>query len=547
MGRRDWRWLLAAVGLAGLATPPVHLLLPAFLYLAPAAVLIVRGQDDVRPVRRHFLQGLAFGFGTNLVVLSWLPVALWRLDPGMLWIAGALLIGLGLLTALTFVLSGWLARRLDISLLWILPSLWVALEWIQAHLGPFSFPRLGPAASLSGFPIFLQLADVVGSRGMDGLLAAVNIALGLAWLDRRSAGGRRMALSVAGVTLALVGYGGYRMRTLPQGQIGTASILQPNIGFGDKWDRMTQDSAVASLIAASRMLIARHHPDLVAWPEAAVAGYFQERPNWRESITRLAAQTATPVVVGGLDRDGTGDLTRHFNAAFLFDRSSPSMLPVYHKRRLVPWVEWLPRGRSRSLPFDTYWPGDSGVVFNAGKLRAGTILCIEAAFAGTVRDDRLHGAAVMLNLSNDAWLNGTIGPWQGPAHLVLRAIENRVGIIRASNTGPSQLIGPDGVVGGSTPYGVQTSLTGAVWSSPESTLFTRTGDWAGPLAVIWSLLLIVGAVWTRAFLSTDRNYCPQMTQMTQIQKKASRGDGLVVGHRADEQSVESVKSVDCCF
>ena len=85
--QRDWPWLVAAIVLAGLATPPVQLLLPPFVYLAPAAILIARGQSDAYRIRRHFLQGLAFGFGTNLVVLSWLPIALWRLQPGMLWIA----------------------------------------------------------------------------------------------------------------------------------------------------------------------------------------------------------------------------------------------------------------------------------------------------------------------------------------------------------------------------------------------------------------------------------------------------------------------------
>jgi apolipoprotein N-acyltransferase len=137
------------------------------------------------------------------------------------------------------------------------------------------------------------------------------------------------------------------------------------------------------------------------------------------------------------------------------------------------------------------------VVFHAGRIRASTIICVEAAFAGTVREDRLRGAEVILNLSNDAWLNGTIGPWQGPAHLVLRAIENRVGIIRASNTGPSQFIRPDGTVEASTSYGVQTALTAAVWASSEQTLFTRVGDWAGPFSVIWSVLLSACAAWPR--------------------------------------------------
>ncbi len=479
--------------LAALAMPPLHLLLPAFIYLAPAAVLLARGQADSRPGQRHLRQGFRFGFATNLVTLWWLPVALWRLDPGMTWVAALILLCLSLATGLLFLVAGYLARRLAVSLLWIFPTLWLSLEWVLAHLGPFAFPRLGPAAMLSDFPVFLQLADIAGSRGLDWLLVVVNAGVGLAWLDRRSATGRRLGWALAGMMTALWSYGLVRMRTLPQRVTGTAGVLQPNTGFLSKWDRVSQDSAVAGMIVNSRELIARDHPDVVIWPETAVPDFFQQRPDWRDWIRRLAAETGTPVVIGGLDLGADPGDDRHYNAAFLVGASGTGATPVYHKRHLVPWVEWVPRGRSRSLPFGAYSAGDTGVVFLVGRIRASVIICFEAAFAGAVRDDRRRGADLVLNLSNDAWVSGTPAPWQGPAHLVLRAIENRVGIVRAANTGPSQFIRPDGVVERFTAYGSSAMLAGPVWISPVHTLFTRTGDWVGPLAALCSVLMLVTA------------------------------------------------------
>ena len=493
--RVDWPWLLAAAALAGLAMPPVHLLLPSFVFLAPAVVLIERSQDDAHPVRRQLRQGFLFGLVTSLVELSWLPIALWRLKPAMTGAAAIVVVLLAAITALLFCLTGMIGRRLGLSLLWVFPPLWIAIEWLEAHLGPFGFPRFGPATSLSAFPVFLQLADMIGSRGVDYLLTSLNAALGLAWLHRRMPAGRRLGLAAAGIVLVLAGYGTLRMRTLPQRELGRVSILQPNIGFREKWDRMSQDSAFSAMIDASRILIREEAPELIVWPEAAIADFFENRPRWREGIAQLTAGSATTLLAGGLDRDHSGREERHFNAAFLLGPSASSgPIPAYHKRHLVPWVEWLPRGRTRALPFDSYTAGDTGVVFRVGKITASPIICVEAAFPELARDDRLRGAEVIINLSNDAWVSGTMGPWQGPAHLVLRAIENRVGIVRAANTGPSQFIRPDGVVTASTRYGVQGTLTASVWGSTMRTWFTRAGDWAGPLSVAGSVLLIMAGV-----------------------------------------------------
>jgi apolipoprotein N-acyltransferase len=70
-----------------------------------------------------------------------------------------------------------------------------------------------------------------------------------------------------------------------------------------------------------------------------------------------------------------------------------------------------------------------------------------------------------------------------------RAIENRIWLVRAANTGISAFIDPSGRIGGATPIFVTLSTTAKVGLGSRLTLYRRIGD-ALPLA-----FLLLGAYW----------------------------------------------------
>jgi apolipoprotein N-acyltransferase len=72
---------------------------------------------------------------------------------------------------------------------------------------------------------------------------------------------------------------------------------------------------------------------------------------------------------------------------------------------------------------------------------------------------------------------------------VIRAIENRVGIVRAANNGISEFVDPLGRRRHSTEFGTKTFVTGELVTSNVATLFTRLGDWVGTLSVLGALAI----------------------------------------------------------
>ncbi len=83
--------------------------------------------------------------------------------------------------------------------------------------------------------------------------------------------------------------------------------------------------------------------------------------------------------------------------------------------------------------------------------RFSSLICYEGIFPALTRRFVAAGADFLVNISNDAWYGATSAPYQHLAMVTLRAVENRVPVVRATNTGVSAFIYADGSAGVFTP------------------------------------------------------------------------------------------------
>lgn len=498
--RAEWGLIGAGAILTVLAYPPFHLFVPSFLCLVPAVRLIADGQRDARPMRRHLVQGFWFGAAANALVLYWMLIGLWHFTWAISFGYAATVIALGVFTAALFAVSGWIVRRTRVSLLVAFPLLWTAMEWGVGHLGDVRFPWLGLGTSLTGYPTAVQLADVVGARGITLLLAVANVALALAWVH--AAERRRAAGLVGGVLLGVAvafAYGVWRERTLPVRPVGVVTVLQPNIGFDEKW-RGDRVAVFEHSLALADSALAVRESDLVIWPEAAVPAYLRHTPEWAARIGALSGRSGTPQLVGALDAEleAGEERSRIYNAAFLFDelgRTAP--YPVYHKQYLVPITERVPFFPPEWFPlafFGSFAVGDRGPVYRTAIGAFGVLICYESIFENLARDYRRRGADFLVNITNDAWFGRTSATYQHAAHLTMRAIETRAGVARAANTGISGFVDPLGRQYGRTGLYVEATATDTLSTTDVIPLYVRLGDWVGLVALVGSAAL-VGLAW----------------------------------------------------
>jgi len=362
--------LLVALGAIALTLsyPPFPLPILSFFAITPAVLLIREAVTDANPTGAAFRWGWWYGLASNALVLYWLVVALWHFTPFSALGYLATIAIIGLLTGVMF----WFVVRMRLSAptvpLWVvLPVAWTALEWLIGHIGDIRFPWLGLGTSLADAPVLVQWADIAGVRGVTLWLAWCNVAIVEAATDVRGArfALRGLAVVVATVVLAL-GYGAWRMKTLPIRDVGVVGMVQPNEGFQEKGDPAHADSVVGKLLGQSQQLLAKTpRPQLIIWPEAAIPDFLWRRPRWEAAITSLARDNHVPIFTGVFWADPTWRTIQdpYYNAALLIDSTGQWRGgPVYAKHYLVPVTErvpFVPVSVFRAIPGIRNWSAGS--------------------------------------------------------------------------------------------------------------------------------------------------------------------------------------------
>ena len=511
--------LLPAVSalLAVSAFPPFHLLIPSFVALVPLAVWVAdqrregnagHGNASERVSSRIFRGGVWFGVLYFGLLLYWMPLALaaftpWAV-PAYLTVVMVLALGAG---GFTWALSR-MTHRGGIPLWLALPLTWTALEWLRAHApGGLAFPWLGLGTSLTGYPELVGAAELVGARGITLWLALLNGLLAEALLAARARDGARRSARWA-VAFALVlavpaAWGYWRASTLSVRAVGEVAVVQPNVAAQFRLDgARSNDSTVASLM---RLLPEDDgfSPDLVVWPEVAFFGPIESDASLRERVLAVAEQWTAPVVFGGIGETARGEGNPiPLNSAFMTGRDGGLTEFRYDKHRLVPLVEGVPFRAGGwvegTAEVDSYGSGMDWPLGSMGDdARFGVLICYESAYPGHARRFREEGADFLLNLTNDGWFGRvpwytrTAALWQHPAHLVMRAIEHRIGIARAANTGFSLFVDPLGRIYGRTELFQGALRSETIYTSDVRTWYTRTGDVAGWMALLLTVGLVV--------------------------------------------------------
>jgi apolipoprotein N-acyltransferase len=304
------------------------------------------------------------------------------------------------------------------------------------------------------------------------------------------------------VVAALWGLGAWRRAVVlvrpPAGSV-RVGVVQANIDQARKWEPAFQNEAVGrhvDLTLETRQEGAR----LVVWPETAAPFYFQSEPRQRQQLLDLAASAGVDLLFGSPAYEEDGAAVRLLNRAYLVRRDG-TVGGAYDKLRLVPFGEYVPL---QPLLFfvdkmvegvGAFAAGRDATVFALPEGRFGVLICYEGIFPGLSRALVAGGANFLVNITNDAWFGRTSAPHQHLAMVTLRAVENRVPVIRAANTGVSAVIDVDGSIRWQTGLFEEAARVDVVGWPEIDTVYTRWGDvWAAACAFASALAIGYGGL-----------------------------------------------------
>ena len=497
-------WVLPYVQIAGLA------------YLARHTLQA----DSARTVALH---AFLFGFGHFAVGLYWLTISMHQFGgmPLALAITALLLFAaaMSLYGVLACGLAWWLLRHrvrpeplavVFAAAVWA--SCWTLGEWLRGTLFT-GFPWLNNGyAHVEG--VLAPWSALFGVYGIAWLAAFASAAVALAVLGRNQGKDIQAATALAlSLLTGLAGMGlSHVVWSQPYGEPILVRLVQGNIPQSEKFDPALIERGIADYIMLSRLepKQAGQEPDLTVLPETVVP-LLQNRvhPELWSRWLDVARERSTTLLIGLPLHDRLEGEDRYTNSTVAFDGTTlvediiHARLPMrYDKAHLVPFGEFIPPGfrwfvNSMNIPLGDFNRGALGQppMPIAGQ-RVASNICYEDVFGEEIiqsvkGDVAGGGASILVNVSNLAWFGDS---WALRQHLQIsrmRALETARPMLRATNTGMTAAIGPDGTVRAVLQDHVKGVLDVEVQGTQGLTPYVR---WANLPVLLWCLLLIAVAM-----------------------------------------------------
>jgi apolipoprotein N-acyltransferase len=429
-----------------------------FEFLAWFAFIPLLSAIEAKTPQRSALLGFIFGMVFYSWGLSWVTntmINYGNLPPVVSFmVLGLLAAYLSFYTALYCYLIRWVCKENQGLFFLFAPVLWTSLEYLRSTHSEFGFSWLGLGYSQFQTLPVIQMAEITGVYGVSWLIMLVNVGLYLAWKAWQEPG--RMGVRFLSVTLLVFacwwGYGSValnRTNVDKKSEI-TVGLIQGNVEQFMKWNPLYQKQVINKYRDLT-LKAAQSKPQLIVWPETALPFYYSHHPAGTEFINNLAQKAQTPILFGSPHKKIIDGKIIHYNSAYLVSKTGEAQ-NRYDKIHLVPFGEFVPY---RNLLFfvekmvemiGDFGRGKEATTFAVAGHKAGVSICYELIFPDLIRQSVKNGADFLVNITNDAWFGKSAASYQHRSMGALRAVENRVPLVRAANTGVSGTIDANGAL-----------------------------------------------------------------------------------------------------
>jgi apolipoprotein N-acyltransferase len=433
-------------------------------------------------------QGLLLGFISGIVsytgIIYWIAYVI--VNYGYLpWHTGVILMLLlaCYLSIYTALFAGGIVYfRAKIPLYLTAPVLWICFEYGKSFLiTGFPWENLGYSQYLNTY--LLQFADVAGVFGLSFLIILVNAAI-FEILNRRS---KREYVLTGAVFFILAGvylYGIYRFDQINKAMQNSSGVdvllIQGNIDQSVKWNENYQKKTLNSYEQLSLKNSSRNG-GLIVWPETAAPFVFQNERNLRNQIVNLSLESKNWLLFGSVSYSPQKDNDGYFNSAYLLSPAG-DVKGRYDKVHLVPYGEYVPF--RNLIPFVkgfTAGIGDMGTgkgfyPLSLDNRKIGVLICYEGILPCAARTYKLNSSELLVNITNDAWFGSTSAPFQHFSMVVFRAVETRLFLVRAANTGISGIVDPCGKIVSRTNIFQEDAIKGYIKFVNIPTFYAKHGD-----------------------------------------------------------------------
>ena len=445
---------------------------------------------NISHFRKNIIYGYIFGLSFNLTAFYWIGV-----NSGADFITV-----LGSLFAAVFYLAFfWAVAGLLFSLISkghqhisgniFFPFIIVLIEYVRSF-GALGFPWSNLALTQSNYIYFIQFIEVTGTYGVSFFIIGFNVILYNVTQKKISLLKGLSFISLILIGLSIAGAG--RILSLPKSnQKISVAVVQPNVNPNTKWQNKKEIIAFMDSLHQESI---KFKPDLIVFPETALPSYLVRDSRTRGALQSTVNSSDIPLLTGTIHTSFENNSRYYYNSSmFIIPQKK---YELYSKIHLVPFAEYdlipsifhpltklninIDRGNFKS--------GDNYKVFKHENLLFSNLICYESSIPKISRTFVSKGAEFLIIQANDGWLGSSFGPYQHFELARLRAIENRIPIVRCANTGISGIINFDGSIKTKVKLNEEKIIFEILNTNKNGSFYTKYGD---IFAIIISIIILI--------------------------------------------------------
>ena len=457
--------------------------------------------NEMQSLGKNFVSGLAFGIGYFVIGLWWLYISLHDVG-GMNPILSCVAVFLLSFYVALFFSVACLAIRFfkssNLSGLFLAAS-WVLSEYLRGELFT-GFPWMGLAEAQVNGP-FGFIAPYLGSLGCTFFTVLTS------WLifrlNKHAKSSSLFLLALFAITLLASRF----EFTKASGDPITVELIQGNFAQS----LIFRPEGILKQIQFYENTILKSQVELVVAPETAFPWPENNLPSGLiENLQQFSNKTNINLLFGTIGRDFNPKDGREFSNRAL--GLSPNTQPYrYDKNHLVPFGEFIPPGfrwfvNAFSVPLSDFARGGDTqpnyAITRIGQkpAYAAVTICYEDVFGGELASrirKNSQPTNLLINLTNLAWFGKSQASTQQLRLSQLRSLETGLPALRATNTGITSVLGPDGKVLQTLPEFTQATLTTSIQPYAGKTPYVIWGNL--PILGVSCLLLAWGLIRQRRF------------------------------------------------
>ncbi|PPC94802.1 MAG: apolipoprotein N-acyltransferase [Methylotenera sp.] len=424
--------------------------------------------------------GFLFGLGMYVVGIYWIYISLHDFGqmPALFAALCTFLLCafMALFPALVGAISIRIAPSTLIRMLIAVPALWALSDWTRSWIFTgFPWLTMGysqvPHSPLAGF------IPVIGVYGVS-LLVILSASLIACWImkNRLSTTPKRHYLLIA---LAILWMSGLGLKlvdwTQQTGAPLKVALLQGNISQDLKWAPEVAEQTIQRYVTMAEASDAK----LIVMPETAMPLLSNDLPEWVTTRLQQHAIKNQGDILIGLVENENGE---YFNSMLSLGSAASA---TYRKSHLVPFGEYIPLKQVfgwiyrdlLNMPLSDMSRGSiHQQPMNIADQQVAINICYEDVFGEEIIR-QLPQASLLVNVSNDAWYGKSYAAAQHMQFSQARALETGRMMLRATNTGATAAIDPQGYVFAHAPHFTETTVNVIAQGYTGSTPYVLFGNW----------------------------------------------------------------------